>query len=435
MRGAPLAGTLFEIYRDPPALLLSAARTQGDVVDLGVPGDRLVLLVHPDDVERVLVKDHKLFSKDKGTHDLSSVLGNGLLTSEGEFWKRQRRLAQPAFHRERIQSYASTMVELGVRAVERLERAATVDLHDELMRLTLEVVGRTLFDADLSGDARDVGEALEAVVRRFENVRIGLLSILDKLPTAQNREFASGVSRLDAILATMIRERRKSPSDRGDLLSMLIAAQDDDGSQMTDRQLRDEAMTIFLAGHETTAIALTWALVLLASHPDARDELERELDVVLEGRRPTLAELPKLRFTERVVLEAMRLRPPAWAVGREALADVRLGGYHFEKGTQLWVSPYAAHRDPRWWSEPDEFRPARWEADRAKQPKFSYFPFGGGPRVCIGNGFAMMEAVLLLATLAQHLRFEVQRPDEVGYVAAITLRPRGGVPTRVVRRR
>jgi cytochrome P450 len=426
MRGNPIV----DLLRNPPRHAQRCARELGDVSDLGLVGTRVVLLAHPDHVEALLVRDNKLFVKDRGTHDLSRVLGNGLLTSEGDFWRRQRRLAQPAFHRERIAAYGHVMVEHAERAASRWAQGASIDLHRELMRLTLEIVGRTLFGADVADDASHVGEAMEAVSAHFETVRPGFPAVLELVPTEQNRRFRRALRELDRVIVRIVEEHRGRDAD--DLLGMLMAARDDDGSGMSPKQLRDEAMTLFLAGHETTALALSWTFYLLARRPEARDRLEAELASVLAGRTPTVEDLPKLEVTDAIVNEAMRLYPPAWAVGREATVDWSIGGFDIPKETQLWASPFVMHRDPRFWDEPERFLPERWRGGLAKRlPRYAFFPFGGGPRLCIGNAFALMEAKLLLATIAQRRRFALRSSREIAAGAAVTLRPRGGVPVVV----
>ncbi len=426
MPGHPLVGTWPDVLRDPPRHAERCARALGDVCDLGLTGSRIVLLSHPDHVERMLVTDNKLFEKDRGTRSLSRVLGSGLLTSEGDFWRRQRRLAQPAFHRDRIAAYGEIMVERAERAATKLVPGTRTNLHRELMRLTLEIVGKALFDADVSEEAGEVGEAMEAVAAHFERAMPGAPTILELVPTEGNRRYRRALEELDRVIARVVEERRGR--DTGDLLSMLMAARDEDGSGMSPKQLRDEVMTLFLAGHETTALALSWAFYLLARHPEVEREIVDELARVLAGRSPTVEDLPALERVGAVVDETMRLYPPAWAVGREALTDWRVGGFDVPKGTQIWASQYVLHRDPRFFDAPARFVPQRWTDGLAKRlPRYAYFPFGGGPRLCIGSAFALMEAKLLLAVLAQRRHFVLASGAEIPSVAAVTLRPRGGV--------
>ena len=433
MPGLPVLGTLIELLRDPPRHAERAARALGDVVDLGLPTIQLVLCTNPEHIEQILVRDNKLFHKDKGTHALSHLLGNGLLTSEGDFWRRQRRLAQPAFHRDRIAAYGEIMVAYTERAVASLTPGAILNLHAELMHLTMEIVGKTLFDADVGDAALEVGRAMENVTKHFEAYRPGLPAFIDRIPTPESRRFRRAIEDLDRITYRIVDER--AGADRGDLLSMLASARDDDGSGMSPKQLRDELMTLFLAGHETTALALSWAFVLLAQNPEAEAKLASELDRVLGGRPVALEDLPSLEYTDAVVSETMRLYPPAWAVGREAQKDCTIGGYEIPKGTQVWVSQYVVQRDARFFEEPTRFSPERWIGGLAKRlPKFAYFPFGGGPRICIGNAFASMEVKLLLATIAQRRRFRLLPGHKIESVAAVTLRPKHGVWVEVLAR-
>jgi len=434
--GLPVLGNAYRLLTDPLGFPLDCARRYGDVVDLNIPLTPTILISHPDLIEEALVQKHRSYIKDRWTRDLSVLLGSGLLTSDGELWRRQRRLVQPAFHRERIASYGETMV----RYTERLAASWTPgeerDIHDDMMRLTREIVAKTLFDADLADDARDVDTALQIVMDRFADIPPGF-PVLSNLPTAGKRRFERAVSWLDGFIRQLIDERRASDRDPGDLLSMMMAATDEEGGgRMTDQQLRDEVMTLFLAGHETTANTLSWTWVLLARNPPARAALEAELDEVLAGRAPTLEDIPRLRYADQVIRESMRLFPPAWAIGREATTDTSIGGYPVPRGTSLWISQYVVHRDPRYFDEPEAFRPERWADDLAKRlPRYAYFPFGGGPRVCIGNTFATLEAVLLLATLAQRFRLDLVPGHRIEPFASITLRPRRGVRARIQPRR
>jgi len=376
------------------------------------------------------------FRKGRALQRAKRLLGEGLLTSEGEFHRRQRRLAQPAFHRRRVNSYARVMVEYAEAASARWRDGQELDISDEMMRLTLAVVGKTLFDADVESDADEVGSALTEVMNLFGYLMLPFSELLEKLPLPPRRRFLRARARLDAVIYRIIEERRRSGVDRGDLLSTLLHAVDEEGDRtgMTDEQLRDEVMTIFLAGHETT---LTWAWFLLAQNPEAEARLHEELDAVLAaGRPPEPEDVPALRYTEMVVAETMRLYPPAWALGRLALEDYEVRGYLIPRGALVLVSQYVIHRDPRFFPDPERFDPARWTPEaKSARPQFAYFPFGGGPRRCVGEGFAWTEAVLILAALARRWRPRLLPGRRVETQPRITLRPgEGGVPVRLERR-
>jgi cytochrome P450 len=428
----PLLGDLPSYTRDPLGFTLSAARA-GDVTPVRFGSYRSVHISHPDAIERVLVTDHRNFIKGPALQRSKLLFGNGLLTSEGDFWRRQRKLIQPAFHRERIAAYALTMVELTERHIAGWRHGQTsFDIHAEMMRLTMQIAVRTLFGTEATQMDR-VAHALELAQANFGRWIPYVIMLPPWCPTPSTPALNRAVRDLDAVVYKMIADRRASGEDRGDLLSLLLRLQDEeDGAFMTDRQLRDEVLTLFLAGHDTTALALTWTWYLLAQHPEVEAKLHAELDTVLAGRPPTLADRPCLKFTEQVMLESMRLYPPAWIVGRQALSDYEIDGYRIPAGTAVVASQYAVHRDPRWFPAPETFDPDRWADDFAKTlPRYAYFPFGGGPRICIGNTFAQMEGLLLLATIAQHYRFRLVPTHRVVPQPSVTLRPANGVQVTI----
>jgi cytochrome P450 len=431
---------LLALRRDPLGFFTGVAREYGDIVHFKFGPEDAYLLSRPEFVRDVLVVSQKKFMKGRGLQVAKRVLGEGLLTSEGEFHLRQRRLVQPAFHRQRIARYAEVMVDYAVRTRERWERwpaGKPLDIAHEMMRLTLVIAGKTLFDADVESEASDVGAALTETMSLFERVTNPLAPILEKLPLPSNRRFLKAKQRLDEIIYGIINERRRSGEDRGDLLSMLLLAQDTegDGGVMTDEQVRDEAMTLFLAGHETTANALAWAWHLIAEHPEVEAKLHAEIDSVLQGRLPTYEDFPRLKYAEMVMAEAMRLYPPAWIIGRRALVDHEIGGYLIPAKSLVLMSQYVVHRDARWFPEPERFDPARWTPEAKElRPKFSYFPFGGGTRVCIGEAFAWTEGVLVIATLAQAWRMKSVAGHAVAPQPMITLRPKGGMMMSLERR-
>jgi cytochrome P450 len=434
LRGWSPIGNLLHLSLAPDHFWRRAAAL-GDMVRLRLPGFSAVLLRHPDLIEEVLVTKNRSFIKDRLTRGLADVVGNGLLVSEGEFWRRQRRMAQPAFHRERIAHYAEGMVAAATRTISTWREGQVIDLHAAMMDLAREVVATTLFSSEVGRAAEHVGATLDVLMARYSDWRYAALPVLARLPLAENRRFDAARGRLFELVEVIIAERRRSGEDRGDLLSMLLAARDEDGAAMSDAQLRDEVLILFLAGHETTALALSWTFVLMSRRPEVWARLGAEVDAVLAGRPAVAADLAALRYTESVVLESMRLRPPAWSIGREATEDVEIGGVMMKRGTQLWLVQYTSHRDERFFPRPLAFEPERWEGDLLRRlPRFAYFPFGGGPRLCIGNNFAMLEAVLLLATIAQRWRPQVAPADEPRPQFSITLRPRGGVRATLHRR-
>jgi cytochrome P450 len=431
----PLSG-LFA-YRKGPLPFFQNLAQYGDISYFRLGPQEAFFLNHPDYIKDVLVTNHQNFHKGLALQRAKRLLGEGLLTSEGDFHRRQKRLAQPAFHRARIASYAGVMTAYAMETSERWRDATELDMSEEMMRLTLGIVGKTLFDADVVSDAREVGEAMAVAMDLFNTIVIPFFELLEKLPLPQFRRFDNARARLDAIIYRLIEERRRSGTDRGDLLSMLLLAQDTegDGGTMTDLQLRDELMTIFLAGHETTANALTWTWYLLSQNPEAEARLHEELDRLLAGRLPTFEDVAQLKYTEMVLTESMRLYPPAWAIGRLATNESEIGGYVVPKKALVLMSQYVMHRDPRYFTEPERFDPERWTTEaRESRPQFSYFPFGGGPRRCIGEGFAWMEGILLLATLAQHWQMRLVANHPVALRPVITLRPKYGMRMTVTRR-
>ena len=432
-RGLPLLGNILDFRRDTLGFLVESARLHGDVSLYRLGRADVFLLRHPDDIKDVLVTHQHSFAKGKGIQWAKLFLGEGLLTSEGEFHTRQRRLAQPAFHRQRIATYGAAMTEQALVCRDGLVDGQELDIHTEMMALTLAVAAKTLFDADVRTEAPEIAEALGVIIGLFPRFALPFASVLNKLPLPANARFARAVALLDRIVYRIIAERRASGEDRGDLLSMLLVARDveDDGAPMTDRQLRDEVMTILLAGHETTANALTWTWYLLAQNPAVEARLHDEVDRALGGRPPAASDLPALAYVERVFAEAMRLYPPAWGMGRRALVDHWVGGYTVPAGGLVAMSPYVVQRDARWWPDPERFDPDRFLPEaRAARPRFAYFPFGGGARQCIGESFAWMEGVLLLSALAQRWSFRLAAGPPVVPQALITLRPKHGIRMR-----
>ncbi len=419
---------LLRFQRDFLGFAENVTAVHGDVASFGLGGERWAFVNHPDLIRDVLVTHQRSFAKGRALERAQRVVGTGLLTSEGDFHLRQRRLAQPAFHRDRVATYAEQMVTLASRCRDRWCDGVTVDMHDEMMRLTLAVVSKTLFDADVASESDEIGDAVTDILASFAMIMLPFPGLVERLPLPFARRFRRARARLDATIYRIIADRRASGEDRGDLLSMLLHSTDaeGDGTGMSDRQLRDEALTIFLAGHETTANALTFTWYLLSQHPQVAARLQAEVDAL--GATPTFADLARLPYTRQVVSEALRLYPPAYAIGRRALEDYPCDGFVLRKGTVVLVMPWLQQRDPRWWRDPLRFDPDRWAADVVStRPKFSYFPFGAGTRICIGEQFAWTEAILMLATLAQRWSATLVPAHPVTLQPMITLRPAHGM--------
>lgn len=413
------------------------ARTYGDVVFFRFVNIPICLVTHPDGIDYILVKHQSNFRKSRDYRAFRPILGNGLLTSEGDFWQAQRKLIQPAFRHENIVSYADIMVGSAASMLSTWRDGQTRDIHADMMALTLDVVAKSLFGSDVSGVAAKVGKALAPMMELFIHQAKMTFLLPEGAPVPQTPRYFRSNQQLNKIVRGIIRERRAAPRPANDLLQTLLEAQDDRGSRMTDEQLRDEIMTLFIAGHDTTANALSWTWYLLAQHPAVEAQLAAELRAVLENRPPSVADLPRLPYTEMVLKESMRLYPPAWGFGRRPIHDFELGGYRIPAGTNVFLSQWITQRDPRWFPDPERFDPERWRVDPVKAgriPRFAYFPFGGGPRVCVGAGFAMMEAALLLAAIAQRFRFSLVPGHPVETLPSATLRPKHGIKVVLHRR-
>ena len=445
-------GNFLAFRRDPLTFFTSIARTYGDVAKFSFGPQQVYLVSHPDMIEDVLVTSAKKFMKGVALQRAKRVLGEGLLTSEGQMHLRQRRTIQPLFHRQQVQRFAEAMVRHAARWRGTVTDGATIDVTGEMGGLTLAIVGETLFSTDVQQDADEVRAALTDAVQTFAYAVLPGIELIEKLPVGPFVKVRKARARLDRIILRVIAERRadepegSSPHrDRADLVSMLLAARDPENPSepgMSDQQIRDEAMTIFLAGHETTANAMAWTFHLLGHAPDVERKLHEEIDRVMAGkpdgsspRAPGVEDVPKLEYTRAVIAESMRLYPPAWTMGRRAIEPHTIGGYAIERDALVLVSQWVAHRDPRWWEDPLSFQPERWHGSRlpapGSRPKYAYFPFGGGTRICIGEAFAWTEAILLLATIAQTWRFTpVTEPTPE---PRITMRPHN-LQMRAVRR-
>jgi cytochrome P450 len=432
-RGTFGARNFLRLMRSPLEFLEDTFERHGDFSEFQLAGSSFAMLCHPEDIEAVFVENAANLARDANSHMLERALGKGLLTSDGELWKRQRRLASAAFTPKRIRGYAGAMSAVTARGLERWRDGEVVNLHEEMSRLTMEVVADVLFGASVGpGEAETVRGSTQVFADYFAQSPEAILRLPAWFPTPRNVAMNKATAAIDALVYRIIEERRRG-AERDDLLGALLAATDDDGSRMDDVQLRDELVTLFLAGHETTALALTHALFLLAKHPEIEARLHAEIASVLGDEAPKEDDAPKLVYTERVVKEAMRLYPPAWITGREVVRPFVLRGRTIAPKTQIVMSQWLVHRDPRFFPRPEVFDPDRFEPEIAKRrPRFAYFPFGGGPRICIGNHFAMMEAVLMLAIIAQRFRIDLLPFEELAFAPSVTLRPKGrGVRARV----
>ena len=412
---------------DPLAVFRKWASEYGEIFYYRAAWLHVYFLNHPDLIEGVLVRNYQNFLKDRVIRKSRWFFGDGLLTNEGESWLRQRRLSQPAFHRERIASYAKIMTDHAEQLLAAWSDGETRDIHQEMMQLTLRIVVRALFNVEAE-EIGKISSAMNILMRNSTGIRMLIPPLFRHLPTPAMIEFRRAIRQLDDTVYQIIAAHRANQDDSGDLLSMLMQARDQDGGCMSDKQLRDEVLTFLLAGHETTALALSWTWHLLGQNPGAEARLHEELDRVLAGRAPGFGDLRDLAYVERVIKESMRLYPPAWGVARTAVKDFEIGGYRIPAGSNVVMSQWVMHRDPRYFPEPEKFDPDRWLSERSqKLPRFAYFPFGGGPRQCIGNSFAMMEATLLLAAIAQRFQFRAVPGDPITPVPSFTLRPKNGI--------
>jgi cytochrome P450 len=417
---------LLRFRRDPLGFLTDLAARFGDIVQFGIAGTTYIFLNHPDFIRQIVVTDSDRFTKGPALQRAKVTLGEGLLTSEGELHRRQRRLSQPAFAAHRVGTYADAMVQESLRLRESFRDGQIVDIHEQMMELTLAIAARTLFGADVQSRVHEIGHAMSISVEMFTRALMPWAPILNRLPLPSNRRFLRARQLLFDTIDQIIQQRRANGAAGDDFLSMLLKARDveGDGGGMSDQQLRDEAITIFTAGHETTANALTYTWYLLARHPDIFQKVQSEVDEALGSRLATAEDVPKLKYTRMVLSESMRLYPPVWAVGRRAVQPWSAGNYQFEPGTVVLASQWVMHRDARFWPEPLRFDPNRWANNSSTdRPRLAYFPFSIGPRGCIGEPFAWLEAILVLATIAQRWSFYEADHRELGLNPTITLRP------------
>ncbi|NOU93344.1 cytochrome P450 [Paenibacillus sp. LMG 31456] len=441
-KGLLITGNLLAFRKDPLGFLLKTQQEFGDVAHMRFgPARHMYLINDPDLIKEVLMTKQKSFQKAKGLQTAKAVVGEGVLTSEGEAHLRQRRLMQPSFRKDRVSKYADSMVELTDDLLAGWKDHQERSITDDMMELTLNIITRTMFGTSLKGGLHDIGHAVEVGMKYVSNKASSIFDIPESIPTKSNLEFKQAAKTLDDVIYRIIEERRNNPNTNGtgdDLLSMLLAAKDEeDGTGMTDQQVRDEVMTIFLAGHETTANTLAWTWYLLSSHPEVEHKLWQELDQVLGGRKPTIDDLGKLDYLHQVIWESMRLYPAVWVINREATEEVEIGGHLFKPGDTLMMSQFAMHRNPKYYDHPEQFIPERFAGGELLKriPQFAYFPFGGGPRVCIGNNFALMEAALILATIGSRYKLSLApNHPEVEPEPLVTLRPKLGLKMIVAAR-
>ncbi len=436
VRAGLLGGHFFKFCRHPTEFLTELAKL-GDITYMRMYNQPAYFLNHPDLIRDLLITSNAKFEKGRALKRAKNLLGEGLLTSEGEKHLCQRRMIQPAFHRKRIAEYAKVMTEYTVRMRDEWKDGEVRDIDKEMMRLTLQIVGKTLFSANIDDETDEVGQAMTTLIEMFGYLVLPFSEILQKLPFPQSIRFKKSKRILDEVIYGIINERRKTGEDKGDLLSTLLMAQDeDDGKGMSDKQVRDEAITLFAAGHETTANAMTFTWYLLSQNSEKQAKLHKELDEVLNGKTPSMEDVPKLKYTEAVFAESLRLFPPAWAIGRLAIKEHKFGEYEIPKGALVLLSPYVTQRDSRFWENANEFIPERWFEQSIKQAgqKFTYFPFSRGVRSCIGESFAWMEGILLIATLAQKWRLNLLPEQKVSLNPVMTLRPKYGMKMKLSRR-
>jgi cytochrome P450 len=425
----PFLGNIIDIGRDTLGFLVKSEREHGEIVSLQLGPRPAMLVTGPDLVEQILVKRHANFPKAQFFwQNVAALFGEGLLTSEGALWQKQRRLAAPAFVGQRLLSYGPAMVQLADRVLDKWQDGQVLDLHPEMMAIAIRIAAKTLFDSEVEEDVNEIGSAtndvIEEVAARFSRPIV----IPDAVPLPGHLRYTRAIKRVEKVVQRIVSEHRAGQLDKGDYLSMLLMARDDNGTPMSDIEIRDEAMTALAAGYETTALSLSWSFLILSEHPEIQDRLAAELKEVVGDRPIAHEDLSKLPYLEQVVIESMRLYPPAWAVGREAKDDSEVGGYDIPGGTTILISPWVTHRSERYFEDALAFRPERWAGDfRRTLPRFAYFPFGGGPRICIGNRFALMETMLLIGKIVPRFSMERRPGKPVVPSPSITLRPKGGI--------
>jgi cytochrome P450 len=431
LESLPVLGSIIPMSRDALGFFTRALNSHGDRVRMRILGRSVLLLCHPQDIEQVLVRDRDSYGRSVEIRKLKPIFGDGLVASEGELWRRQRGLLQPSFTHDALAKYASIMLSVIHEHLRQWQNNDVRDIHAEMMKYTRETICAVLFGEDFATEQNELGAAVSTVFGGLRS-EVLYLPIWRRLPLKRSREWNRAVAILNSSISGAIRRRRKSPEDRSDLLGALLASRDTDGESMSDQQLHDEILTFFLAGHETAALGLTWALYLLAAHPEIQEHIVDEVRSVAQGEQITPEAYSKLHWTTAAVKEAMRLYPPSWSMGREATANTTLGGHPVKKGTDIWICLYQLHRDARWFNDPDAFLPERWLGNSSRKP-FTYIPFGIGQRVCIGQHFAMMESVLGLAAILSQFRLTLNDSHMPALSAWITLRPQTPIRLQISR--
>lgn len=433
----PLLGHIFDFRNDSLAFLQKTARTYGDISHFKMGTFSVIFLQHPDFIKEVLSTHNSNFIKGRPLEMAKALLGEGLLTSDGDLHKRQSRIIQPAFHRRMLEAYAPAMTEYAERIMQGWEDGMQVDMMEEMIRLSTGIAGKTMFNIDIESEVPQISQAMDTIMSLFGRITLPGSEWLLKLPLPGTIRFFKAKALLDGKIYGVIEARRRSGLNNGDLLSLLLQAQAESGDgTLTDRQIRDEALTLFLTAFDTTSLSLAWSWYLLSQNPDAEADLHAEVDRVLEGRMPTVEEYPQLIFTKQAFAESLRLFPPSYLITRQAIADFPIGGYVIPAGAIVLMSPYLIHRDPRFYPEPERYLPrARAERPEAQQAGYTFFPFGGGPRACIGQHYAWLEGVLVLASIARHWRFTLVPGHRVETAQLINLRPKFGLMMRVHRRK
>lgn len=432
-KGLPLLGLVLEIRKDPLGTLQRVAKEFGDVVSLPVLGKNRILVNRPEYIQQLFLLQHAKLHKSTLTKQaVQPLLGDGLLTSEGDFWRQQRRLAQPAFHRARVNEYEPTMVECAIEQASKWRDGETRNIAEEMMQLTLEVAVQTLFGTSLASESQKIGNAMTFLMRHYLRRARTPWSVPESWPTQANRLAKRDREYMDSLVYKIIEERKNQTQPRKDLLWLLMAAMNEDGSRMTAKQLRDETMTLFLAGHETTALALGWNWYLLSENPAAETKLHAELDAELHGKPAGVNDLERLPYLQAAVKESLRLYPPAFILARTNISPVNIGDFEIAAGTTILASQWVTHRDARYFEQPEMFRPERWlDGLEERLAGGTYYPFGDGPRRCIGQGFALLELTLVIAAIAQKFRFKLVPGSPIDVEPLITLRPRYGIPMTI----